>query len=329
MIKSSTANTVPMQLRRILVKNSYLLALLLLIIAVLINYLLQPNFFLPGVLNGNLQTYLPLLLLAVGQAIIIVGGGIDLSIGSIVSLTNVIVVHALGNQSSPSQIALAIVLGLLAGLLAGAFNGFCVAYLRFQPIITTFATSFVFLGLAEWVMPSPGGTVPADLANLYTSNPLGISFMIWVIAIVLILWGILRSTRFGPYLYAVGGRPMSAYQTGVPVSFVRLSSYALGGLMAGMAGLALALTTGSGDPLIGSPMTLDSITAVVLGGTRLSGGQGGILGSILGVLILGVIRSIISFANVPTWWQTLVNGIIVILALAGPGLVSLIRRQRA
>jgi ribose transport system permease protein len=326
---TTTTNSFPMRLRRIALRNSYLLAFLLLIIAVIVNYALQPNFFRPAVLDGNIQTYLPLMLLAAGQAVIIVGGGIDLSIGSIVSLSDVIIVHAMGNQSSPTQITVAIILGLLAGVLAGAFNGFCVAYLRFQPIITTFATSFVFAGLAEWVMPSPGGSMPYSFTNIYVSNLLGIPFVVWVIVVLLILWGLLRATRFGPYLYAIGGRPMSAYVTGVPVTSMRIFTYALGGLLAGLTGLALALTTGNGDPLIGSSMTLDSITAVVIGGTRLSGGQGGIIGSLLGVLVLGIIRSIISFANVPTWWQTLVNGVIVVLALAGPGIVTLVRRKRA
>ncbi len=315
------------QALRVVRTQSYLLALLLLCIAIVVNAALQPNFFRPGVINGNLQTYLPLMLLAVGQTVVIIGGGVDLSIGAIVSLVNVVIVRVLGTTPTVSQIVLAIVLGLLVGMIAGGVNGICVAYLRFQPIVTTFATSFIFSGTALAILSSPGGTVPSFLMDAYQSSPFGIPLTLWVMLVVLLLWWLVRSTRYGPYLYAVGGRSLSAYATGVPVSLVRLSTYTLAGLLAAAAALTLVLGTGTGDPLIGNPMTLSSIVAVVLGGTRLSGGQGGIFGSLLGVIILGLILNIISFANVPTWWQTLVNGSIIVLALAGPGIFALLRRR--
>ncbi|QBD83575.1 ABC transporter permease [Ktedonosporobacter rubrisoli] len=326
-MKSSTAYT-PGLLRTIF-RQSYLVSLLLLIGAVLINYALQPNFFRPGVLNGNLQTFLPLMLLAAGQAVVVIAGGIDLSVGAIISLVNVVIVRLLGTHAGPTEILLAIGAGLLCGVLAGAFNGICVAYLRFQPIVTTFASSFVFSGLALWIMPSPGGSVPSALMDVFQGRLLGIPSALLIIVVILLLWNLLRATRYSRYLYAVGGQAMSAYITGVPVTRIRLSSYMLSGLMAALSALALVLGTGTGDPLVGSPMTLTSIVAVVLGGTRLSGGQGGVAGPMIGAAILSIILNIIAFANVPTWWQTLVNGLIVMIALAGPGLIALVRRQPA
>jgi ribose transport system permease protein len=326
-MRISVNNSLPAQLRRSVSRQTYQVALGLFFVAVIINYLLQPNFFRPAVLSGNLQTYLPLMLLTAGQTIVIIGGGIDLSIGAIVSLASVVMVHTMGDHPTTTQIFLAIGLGLLSGILAGLFNGICVAYLRFQPIVTTFASSFVFSGLALWVMPSPGGNVPSFLVDAYQATPLGLPLTIWIGALVLLLWGLLRSTRYGPYLYAVGGQSMSAYVSGVPVPRIRLSTYTLAGLLAACSGLMLVMNTGTGDPLIGPPMTLNSIVAVVLGGTRLRGGQGGIAGSLIGVLILGLILNIISFANVPSWWQTLVNGVIIMLALAGPGIIAVVRRQ--
>lgn len=316
------------QLRGVALRQSYLFALLLLLIAIGLNYLLQPNFFRPAVLNGNLRTYLPLMLLAAGQTVVVIAGGVDLSAGAIVSLVNVVMVRTLGLEPTTGQIVLALALGLLTGALAGAFNGVCVAYLRFQPIVTTFASSFVIGGLALYVMPSPGGSVPAALMDPYRARPLGLPLLLWVALVVLLLWRALHTTRFGGYLYAVGGQPQAAYATGVPVALVRLSSYVIAGLMAACAAIGLMLSTGTGDALSGGPMTLDSVVAVVLGGTRLSGGQGGVAGSLMGVVILGLIRSIISFANVPTWWQTLANSLIIVLALAGPGVVGLVRRRR-
>lgn len=314
-------------LRRVALRQPYVFALLLLVIAVLINYALQPNFFRPAVLSGNLRTYVPLLFLAVGQAVVIIAGGVDLSIGAIVSLVNVVIVRLLSVESSGGDVALALAVGLATGVLAGLFNGICVAYLRFQPIVTTFATSFVFSGVALWVLPSPGGAVPPGLQTAYATNPLGIPLTLLIALAVLLVWAAVRATRYGRFLYAVGGQAMAAYTTGIPVALIRLSSYIAAGIMAACAGLALVMSTGTGDPLIGNPLTLGSIVAVVLGGTRLSGGQGGVAGAIIGVFILGLIRSIISFANVPIWSQTLVDGLIVMLALAGPGLLALLRRK--
>jgi ribose transport system permease protein len=309
-------------------RQPFLFALLLLAIATIVNYALQPNFFRPSIFSGNLRTYLPLMLLAAGQTIVIIGGGVDLSVGAIVSLTNVVMVVTLGDGQNPGLLLPALLLGLGAGALAGALNGVCVSYLRFQPIVTTFATSFIFSGVALWVLPSPGGSVPEAAVTFYATNPLGIPPALWVAALTLLLWAALRATRYGPYLYAVGGSQMSAYVTGVPVALVRMSTYVLSGVMTACGAAALVLSTGTGSPLIGGPLTLGSVVAVVLGGTRLSGGQGSVFGSLIGVVILGFIRSIISFASIPTWYQTLVDGLIVMLALAGPGLAALAREGR-
>jgi ribose transport system permease protein len=149
-----------------------------------------------------------------------------------------------------------------------------------------------------------------------------------VAAVIILLWVLLRATRYGRYLFAVGGKAEAAYTTGVPVNWVRFSTYVIAGLMAAMCALAITLATGAGDPRAGDQMTLDSVVAVVLGGTRLSGGQGGVAGTVMGVIILGLIRNIISFANVPNWWQTLVDALIIVIALAAPGIFRLLRGLR-
>ena len=314
-------------LRRVALRQSYAFALVLLLVTVAINFYLQPNFFQPGLLSGNLLLFVPLILVAVGQTVVVIGGGIDLSLGAIVSVANVVMVSLMGEEPTTSRILMALAAGLLAGTLAGALNGFCVAVLRFQPIVTTFATSFVFSGLALYVLPEPGGAMPSGLQNFFYSNPLGLPMVLWAVVIVLLAWFLLRSTRYGPYLYATGGQDLSAFVSGVPVSSVRFVSYSIAGLMAAFAGLALALTTGTGNPIGGTALTLQSIVAVVLGGTRLSGGQGGVAGSIIGVIILSLIQSIVSFSPAPSSWQTLINGLIVVVALAGPGLFALLRRR--
>lgn len=318
------------RLRRVLRQNPYLFALLLLLIAVGVNAWLQPNLFAPRVLNGNFRTFLPLILLAAGQTVVVIGGGIDLSVGSMVSMVMAILVTRLAPESGAAEFALVVAMGALAGMAAGAFNGFCVSILRLQPIVTTYATSFIFSGIALWVLPRPGGNMPEEMVRLYRrTTPLGLPLGIYVAVALVLLWALLRATRYGRYLFAVGGHPEAAYATGVPVSWVKFSSYVICGLMAAMTALSITLATGAGDPRSGEMMTLDSVVAVVLGGTRLSGGQGGIAGTVLGVVILGLIRNIISFANVPTWWQTFVDATIIVTALAAPGILRLLRRPRA
>jgi ribose transport system permease protein len=213
-------------------------------------------------------------------------------------------------------------------MVAGALNGLCVAYLRLQPIVTTYATSFIFAGAALWILPRPGGLLPSALTDLYRATPLGLPLALWIAVLIGLAWVAVRRTRYARFLFAVGGDPEAAYATGVPVALMRLSTYVVAGLMAGLSAIALTLNTGTGDPRIGEAMTLPSVVAVVLGGTRLSGGQGGVIGTLMGVVVLSTIRNIISFANVPTWWQTLVDALIIVGALAGPGLIRLIRGQR-
>lgn len=317
-----------LNLKNISFRHPYLFALLLLIIILGVNFYFQSNMFELRIISGNLRIFLPLMILAAGQTLVIIGGGIDLSVGAMVSMNVAILVTLITKDATTGQILWGIAVSIAAGMLAGALNGVCVSYLRLQPIVTTYATSFLYAGIALWILPRPGGLYPSGLTKLYRANPLGIPLAIWVAALFVLIWVALRGMRYGRYLFAVGGKPEAAYATGVPVYLMRFSTYVLAGVTASLSAFMLTLNTGSGHPRIGNDMTLSSIVAVVLGGTRLSGGQGGVTGSLIGVVILGLIRNIISFAKVPTWWQTLVDALIIVVALAGPGLIRLIRSRR-
>jgi len=316
------------RLKRLALRHPYLFALLLLVVALGVNLYFQPNLFSQRVLSGNMRIFLPTMFLAAGQAIVVIAGGIDLSVGAMVSMVNAILVTLITRESTSSDIVVGLLAALGAGMAAGAFNGVCVAFLRLQPIVTTYATSFIFAGAALYILPRPGGLLPSGMTSFYRSTPLGIPLALWIAVLIGAVWVVVRRTRFARFLFSVGGEPESAYATGVPVSLMRLSTYVAAGLMASLSALTLTLNTGTGDPRIGEQMTLSSIVAVVLGGTRLSGGQGGVIGTLMGVVVLGTIRNIISFAQVPTWWETLVDALIVVGALAGPGLIRLIRGQR-
>jgi ribose transport system permease protein len=290
---------------------------------------LQPNFLETGTLNSNMRVFLPLVLVAVGQAVVILAGGIDVSAGAIVSIVNAFLATQIGVGGDAGYATLLLAASLFVGMAAGAVNGFFVAILRLQPIITTYATSFLFAGLALFILPNPGGGVPIPFTQFYLeTTPLGLPLAFYVIGLILLAWYAVRQTRYGRYLYAVGGKPEAAYETGVPVRMVQFSTYVISGLMCALAGIAITFLTGSGNAQIGDALTLTSITAVVIGGTALSGGTGGIGGAIIGAIILSLIPNIISFANINTWWQTFVDASIIVLALALPGIIALVRRRR-
>lgn len=304
-------------------------AVLLLVVALVINFILQPNMFARDTLNSNMRVFLPMILLAAGQAVVILGGGIDISVGGIVSIVNTILATQVGLNGSPEKMWTFVFVSLGAGILAGAINGFFIAFLRLQPIITTYATSFLYVGFALFILPNPGGGIPADIANLYrNTTPLGLPLAFYVIAVVLVVWTYIRSTRFGNYLYAVGGNAEAAYETAVPVTWVLFSTYVISGLMSALAGIAITMLSGSGNAEIGVPMTLTSITAVVIGGTALSGGVGGVAGPVVGAITLGIIQNIISFSRIDTWWETFVKASIIVVALAAPGIINLLRRKK-
>jgi len=306
-----------------------LFALVLLVSCIVINLILQPNMLARDTLNSNMRVFLPIILMAVGQAIVILGGGIDISVGAVVSIVNTVLATRVGLDGSPEEMWRYVFISLLIGLLAGAINGFFIAYLRLQPIITTYATSFLYAGMALFILPNPGGGIPQEVAALYrNSTPLNLPLAFYVIAAVLLIWLYLSSTRYGNFLYAVGGKAEAAYETAVPVNWVRFSTYLISGLMAAFSGIAITMLSGSGNADIGGPMTLNSITAVVIGGNAFSGGVGGVAGPLMGAITLGIIQNIISFANIDTWWETLVKATIIVMALAAPGIVNLFRRGR-
>jgi ribose transport system permease protein len=296
----------------------YLLAVAVLLVLAVTNAILQPTFLRFGVVVSNISAFLPMALVAVGQTYVVLAADIDLSAGAIVSMVNVIVVTIIEEMGgSGTSMALGLAAGILVGLAGGVLNGVCVAVLRFQPIVTTFATGIVFSGIALWVLPEAGRQVPPALYKAYAGAFLGVPTVLWILAGTALFAALISRTRYYQALRATGGNIQAAYQTGLPVGRVRIGAYTISGLFAALAGLALVGETASGDPLIGGALTLSSVTAVVLGGTALSGCVGGVAGSVLGAFILGLISNVIFFAQLPFEWQGLIQGVIILVALAG------------
>lgn len=310
-------------MRRLLHHRPWLITLAVLVLLAAVNTALQPSFVQPAVLQSNLTTFLPLILVAIGQTYVILAGDIDLSVGSIVALSNVVTVSvfaALGNGAEAIPYGMAA--GLATGLLVGLLNGVLVSVLRFQPIVTTFATGIVLGGAAIWVLPQAGLPVPDAYWMAYSGTVLGVPTVLLILAAAALCVAVLSRSVFHAHLLAVGGNRAGAFQTGLSVVRLRIMAYGLSGLFSAIAALCLTGETASGDPLLGGALALSAISAVVLGGTALSGGQGGAVGSILGALVLGLIGNVIFFAGLPFEYQTLVQGLIVLLALAGGVVVT-------
>lgn len=283
----------------------------------------QPNYVLPANLFIKLRTWIPLILVAYGQTFVILGGGIDLSVGTMVALVNVSTVEILSMVGfSPEGIIIAVVVGLAVGCIAGAINGICVAYLRFQPIITTFATSIIWTGLALWIRPESGGNIPIELFDLYAGSFLYIPIAIWILLLLFVLYFVFTKTRFSIHLKAIGGDSISAFETGLAVTKIRWFSYALCGLCVAMASIAILCETITGNPYAGTGYDLESISAVALGGTSLAGGFGGHVGSIIGACIIKLVNDAIFFLGIPVNFQKLMQGLIVIIALGTGGVFT-------
>jgi ribose transport system permease protein len=257
---------------------------------------------------------------AAGQTLVILTGGFDLSAGAVISFVNVLL--ATNMPDTPGGILLWAVIGVGVGMATGAFNGFFIAFLRLQPIVVTLATMFIVQGLTLLVLDKPGGMVPAGLSDALAQEaiPNLLPMPIIVLAIIILLWLWLKSTRFGTALYAVGSDMEAAQAQGISVARTRFLVYVIAGGCYGFAGVFISAQTGAGDPLIGNPMLLQVFGAVVVGGTRLGGGRGGVVGSIIGAYILMIVVNILFVLNVSAYYSTVAEGCILILAVLASAL---------
>ena len=254
---------------------------------------------------------------AIGETLVILSGGFDLSAGAVVSLVNV-ALASMTDPANPEGTALvATVVGIAIGMATGAFNGAFIAFLRLQPIVVTLSTMFILQGTTLLVMDKPGGMVTPALGDFYLGDavPGWLPMPLVLLGVLVLLWGWLKSTRFGTALYAVGSDPAAARSAGVRVAFTRFATYVLAGGCYGLAGVFISAQTGSGDPLVGNSLLLQTFAAVVVGGTRLGGGRGGPVGSIIGAYILMIVVNILLVLNVSAYYSTIAEGVILMLAV--------------
>jgi ribose transport system permease protein len=259
-----------------------------------------------------------LALAAIGQTIVILSGGFDLSAGAAVSLVNVALATWLDDASTSPFLVIAA--GVVVGMASGAFNGFFIAALGMQPIVVTLATMFILQGVTLLIMDKPGGEVAPGLSDLVMGDaiPNLLPKPVVLIGLVLVAWAWLKRTNFGVWLYAVGGDVDAARAVGVPTRLVLFIVYVLAGGCYGLAGVFISAQTSAADPLIGNPMLLQMFAAVVVGGTKLGGGRGGPLGTVFGAYVLMMVVNILLVLDVSAYYSTVAEGSILILAvLAG------------
>jgi fructose transport system permease protein len=305
--------------------------LVVLILASVLFGLLNPRFFEPANLSLIFQQVAVVGALAVGQTIIILTAGIDLSIGSIMVFTSIVMAASASSFGLPGPAAL--VLGFVVGTLAGGLNGLLVTRFRLPPFIVTLGTFNIFLALT--LLYSSGQTIQEkDIPGilLWTGEPISLgSFKITTgVVLMLLMYAvftyILRNTAWGRHIYAVGDDAEASRLAGIPVTRILLSAYLVAGFVYALSAWILIGRVGAASPNSSADANLDSITAVVIGGTSLFGGRGIIIGSLLGALIVGVFRNGLALAGVDVLYQTLVVGVLVIVAVA---IDQWIRRVRA
>lgn len=285
------------------------------LVVVGVNVYLQPGFFTFDVFQSNLASFTPLVLASMAQAVVILVGGIDLSIGMAITLSTVIMAATM--DDTPFGILTGIVLALAATFAVGALNGYTVGYLKLPSIISTFAVSSICYGAALLIMPQPGGYIPYVFYEIYQTNIA--SFLpvpLLIILAGLAVWGLFRRRKIYRYIYAVGGDEQAAYANGIDTRKVKLYAFLISGIFIVLTAWVVVSQTATGDANIGRSYTLNSIAAVVIGGVSLQGGKGSLLGAVLGALILGFISNIIFFANLSSFYQDLIKGLIIIIALA-------------
>lgn len=289
--------------------------LMVLVALVLLMAIFAPNFNRVDNLLNIARSISVNAILAAGLTFVILTGGIDLSVGSIVAVSGVVaVIAAIAGVPAP----LAITLGMAVGAVCGLINGLLTAYLALAPFIVTLGTMTFLRGLAYTITNGQpivsSGLNFKDLGNGYLAGiPVPVLVML---AVYLVAWFVLERTRYGRHVYAVGGNAQAARLAGVRANRVILSVYVVAGICAGLAGVIFAARVISAQPTAGTGYELDAIAAVVLGGTSLVGGRGRIVGTLIGAIILGVLTTGLILLNVQFFTQLLIKGVVIILAVA-------------
>lgn len=258
---------------------------------------------------------------AVTPTFLMGNGGIDLSVGPVMGLVNVIVVYQFVNRFGITSPFVLIPVAIIVGIVVGMTNGLIVSFVRIQSIVATLGMYLICSGLAFFIAPTPGGESPQWMIDL------GGRLSIVPIVSILFFWWLLRKLPFYEHLMAYGGDDRAVYTSGISVKGLRMGAFMLGGFFSGIGGLSLSGVLGSADPSVGPHYTMLAISAVALGGTSLAGGRGGMFSAVLGSLTIYLLQNLLTFWNVSNYLLEIFYGLVLVIAVAVNGQVgSLIKR---
>lgn len=285
----------------------------LLIIIITFSFLSPVFFTVPNLLNILQQSSINALI-ALGMTLVIISGGIDLSVGPTAALSAVLGA-TLMISGVPVPLAILATLGI--GALCGVFSGSLIAYAGLQPFIVTLGGLSLFRAIALiYTGGSPVFGIPLSFRSLINSTLFGIPTPIVVVAVIaLTLWVVMNKTPLGEYILAIGGNEEAARVAGVPVKRTKVTVYVISGALASLAALILIGRLGAAEPTIGNLWELDAIAAAAIGGASLMGGKGSIFGTLIGVIILGALRNGLTLLNIQAFYQLLATGLIIIIAM--------------
>jgi ribose transport system permease protein len=273
---------------------------------------------------------LPLALAAAAQAIVVLSGGIDLSIGSMIAVSNVLSASLMQHATFGQSLALSILV-LVAGAGQGLLNGLVVAFSRIPDVVATLTTGFIWGGVALLILERPGGGAPAAYLNIAA----GADFWPWlpnalivlVVAIALI-WLPIKLSRIGLLIYAAGSDPVAAFRSGVDVTRARTIAYVFSGIACAVGGMALTMTTGIGAPLAGAYYTLSSVAAIVIGGVSLLGGRGGMVGPIIAAVLLTLAPMVLVFLGIDPNYGQVIQGTLIVLVVMIAGAFTYLNERK-
>jgi ribose transport system permease protein len=288
------------------------LSLILLFVAL---WIASPNFLTATNLSSVVRQTAVINIMALGMTIIIITGGIDLSVGSILGLAGLLGTMAM---EAGAPIVVGVGVGILTGLVCGFLNGLMITQLKIAPFIVTLGTLGIYRGAALIISNGlPVHNIPAGFSFLGEGTILGIPFVLWLLVICgVAVHVILEHTRLGRYAFAIGSSQAAAVYAGIPVTFHTTSVYAIGGLLTGLGGMIEASRLMTGQPTAGTGYELQAIAAVVIGGGSLRGGEGSVVGTLVGAFIMGLLSNGSDLLGISNYVQQVVIGAVIILAVA-------------
>ncbi len=297
-------------------RNSPLLLIYgLLLVMIVVGTVVGERFFTERNLFNILRQAAFLGTVSIGQTLVILAGGIDLSVGSVVKLS--MLVAAILNDGQAGQTWLAVVATLSLGALIGFVHATIITRFKVAPFIVTLGTYSILRGIALTVATKPVGRASSGLLRLYDIKIGPVPVLVVLFALLVIgIYFMLRQTTFGRYIYAVGGDEQTARLSGINITWVRYGVYMGCSTLAALTGLLYLSRMGIGDPVVGDGLELQSITAVILGGTSLFGGRGGVVGTLGGVLLLGLTNNLLVVLKINQWVQDLIEGLVIVGAVA-------------